>query len=76
MNNHKIRRGDAEVAYNTLGHAFMKGERKNERIGKGVRDVIDIKDGWHLGFPAKPLHAFGNVKDYVPSVAVCQPFDK
>lgn len=70
LDNGKIGRRHAEVAYDPFRHPLVQRERKDHRIGKRIGYVICFKERRDLGLAAKAPESLGNVEYHVPSVAV------
>ncbi len=48
----------------------MQGQAHDQRIGKGVGDIVEIEDGRHLGLAADAVHALGDIEHQIPAPAV------
>ena len=50
----EIRRGDPLLPHYRFGQPFVQGERKDQRVGERIGDVVDIEDRGHLRSRAGP----------------------
>ena len=65
----KSGRRDAEVADHPLRHSLVQGERKHQRIGKGVGDLPGVQEGRDLRLAAETPKPLGDIEDEIPAVA-------
>ena len=65
----KIGRRDSEIADHPFGHPLVEGEGQDQGVGEGVRDVVGIEEGRHLGLAAEALQPLGDVEDEIPPVS-------
>ena len=57
-----------------FSHALVEGQGKHEGIRAGVRDIVGIKQGRDLCFPAESLKTLSDIKNQVPAVTYRQSF--
>ena len=72
----EIGRGHAPLPHHGLRQPLVQGQRKDQRVGKRVGDVVDVEDRRHLGLAGQSVEPFGDVEHQVPAVALGQPLDQ
>ena len=64
------------LPHHGLRQPLVQGQRKHQRVGKRVGNVIYVEDRRHLGLAGQAVEPFGDVEHQVPAVALGQPLDQ
>ena len=76
LDEREIGRRNSRVADDVLRHALVQGERHDERIGEGVRDVVEVENRRHLRLAPGAAKPLGDVEHEIPPVPCGEPLDE